>query len=123
MINKKLKISDNIRLLRESLNFSQEYVATKLNLSQQAYSLIEKQPENTSLKNLKLIAKILQVNISNLIMEDEQFIQQNFNQQNCNIASQQNITSNEVYEYFVAKLEKEIEQLKFELKQRNVSII
>lgn len=123
MSNKKIKISDNIRMIRENLNYSQEYVAAKLDISQQAYSLIEKQPEKTSFKNLKLIATILHVNVSTLILEDEQFIQQNFNQQNCNIASLQNISSNELYEKFISKLENEIIRLKSELENNKIIIL
>lgn len=112
-------MSDNIRIIREGLNYSQEDVAERMNLSQQAYSLIEKNPEKTSFKNLQKIASILCVNISTLIMEDEYFVQQNFNQQHCNIASQQHIASTEGYEKLIIKLEHEIEILKNTIKENN----
>lgn len=112
MTNKKMKISDNIRILRENFNYSQEQVADKLGLSQQAYSLIEKNPEKTSLKYLQKIADVFSVSVSELIMEDERFVQQNFNQKNCNIASKQQISSNEGYEKLIDKLETEIIYLK-----------
>lgn len=122
MLNKKIKISDNIRLLRENLNYSQEYVASRLDVSQQAYSLIEKQPEKTSLKNLRRIAEVLNVSLAVLIMEDEQFVQQNFNQQHCNIASQQNISSNDVYEKLLTRLENEIASLRNALGQKSTPV-
>lgn len=105
---KKINISDNIRLLRENLSLSQEYIAVKLGITQQAYSNIEKHPEKTSLRNLQLIAKIFNVSVSTLILEDEQFVQQNFNHHNCNIASQQHISETMAYEKLVAKLEDEV---------------
>lgn len=120
MNNKKIKISDNIRILREGLGLSQEDVAEKMGLSQQAYSLIEKSPEKTAFKNLQKIAAILSVNITTLIMESEHFLQQNFNQQNCNIASQQQVDSHRGYEALIKKLEDEIEVLTKQISKINV---
>lgn len=119
MKNKVIEISDNIRFLRENLNYSQEYVASQLEISQQAYSLIEKQPEKTSLKNLKQIAKILNVSVPSLILEDDHYLQQNFNQQNCNIASHQQISSNEAYEKLISRLENEIYYLRNLLEKKD----
>jgi transcriptional regulator with XRE-family HTH domain len=77
----KISISDNIRILRENLGFSQDYIASQLEITQQAYSGIEKNPEKTSLKRLKDIAAVLQVSVVSLIGEDETFILNNFHQQ------------------------------------------
>ena len=119
-MSKKMNISDNIRMLREKLNYSQEYVASKLNMTQQAYSAIEKHPEKTSLINLRQIARVLNVNITTLILEDDYFVQQNFNQQHCNIASQQHITANEIYERLIAKLENEVDYLRKCLDEKDI---
>jgi transcriptional regulator with XRE-family HTH domain len=70
-----------IRLIRESNGFSQEYVASKLELSQQAYSNIEKNPENASVKRLRQLSEVFSVPVTSLIGETEQYIQQNFQQQ------------------------------------------
>jgi len=70
-----------IRILRETLGYSQEYVASKLNISQQAYSNLEKNPDSLSLKRLKELGKVLNSPIAAVIGEDESYIQQNFHQQ------------------------------------------
>ncbi len=107
MTKKKIKVSDNIKMLRESLNYSQEFVAAKLEMSQQAYSLIENNPEKTSLKNLRAIARVLNVNISILILEDEQL----------------NLTSNDAYEKLISKLENEIVFLRNLIEKQSVKSI
>lgn len=70
-----------VRIIRESNGFSQEYVASKLDLSQQAYSNIEKNPENASVKRLRQLSQVFSVPVTSLIGESEQYIQQNFQQQ------------------------------------------
>lgn len=84
----KIPVSDNIRIIRENLGYSQEYIASSLDITQQAYSHIEKHPEKATLKRLKEIANILQVNIITLIGEEETYIMQNFHQQGGNAATQ-----------------------------------
>lgn len=119
MQKKGLTIADNIRRLRENLGFSQDYVASKLGVTQQTYSNIEKNPERTSLKNLRELAVVFNVSIGTIIMEDEQFIQQNFNHQHCNIASQLSISSSEIYEKLIKKMEDEINFLRESLRNTN----
>lgn len=102
-------ISENIRFTRESLGYSQEYVANKLEITQQAYSQIEKNPERATLKRIKELALVLQVNLITLINEDESYIQQNFNQQGGNAATQMNLNANiEAYQKLIQNLENEI---------------
>lgn len=106
----KIDIANNMRLLRESQGFSQEYVAMQLNLSQQAYSILEKQPEKATLKRLREIALVLQVPLVTLLGEDEVIIQQNFNQAGGNAATIfKNIqNSQEINERLVSELKEEI---------------
>ncbi|HNS41997.1 MAG TPA: helix-turn-helix transcriptional regulator [Taishania sp.] len=54
-------IGKKIRKVREIKNFSQEYVANKLSISQSAYSNIENGKTLISEKSLNSIAKILEV--------------------------------------------------------------
>jgi transcriptional regulator with XRE-family HTH domain len=70
-----------IRMIRESNGFSQEYLASKLEITQQAYSNIEKNTENASVKRLKQISSIFSVPVTSLIGESEHYGQQNFQQQ------------------------------------------
>ena len=76
--NEKNERPTTIRLIRESNRFSQEFVASKLEITQQAYSNIEKNPENSSIKRLKQISEVLSVPVTILIGEAEHYIQQNF---------------------------------------------
>lgn len=111
-MKKKNSIADNIRLIRESLGYSQEYVADKLNLTQQAYSNIEKNPEKATLKRLKELSIVLQVNLVTLIGEDDTYVQQNFHQQGGQAATQMNVTPShyekEIYERLISELKDEI---------------
>lgn len=111
-MKRQITISENIRLLREYQGFSQEYVAQKLNITQQAYSHIEKNPENAPLKRLKEIAQILQVSLITLLGEEDTYILQNFNQSGGNAATQMNVGNSsiekEVYDRLVNELKEEI---------------
>lgn len=114
----KISIADNIRLIRRGLDFSQEFVAEQLGISQQAYSAIELDPEKASLERLREIARILQVDLVTLLGEDDVYIQQNFNQQGGHAATQMNVSNadKEVYERYIVDLKEQIEFLKSMLK-------
>ncbi len=109
-MKKKATISDTIRLIRESQGFSQDYVAMKLDITQQAYSAIEKNPERATLTRLREIAIILQVPLVTLLGEDEINLQQNFHQAGGNAATIfKNVSSGaDVYEKWIAELKEEI---------------
>lgn len=106
-----------IRIMRESNGYSQEYVASKLDITQQAYSNIEKNPENATVKRLKQISTIFSVPVTSLIGESEHYIQQNFQQQGGQAATVihvQGVPEHErqLYERLVDELKSEIELLK-----------
>jgi transcriptional regulator with XRE-family HTH domain len=121
--NEKYERPSTIRLIRESNGFSQEYVAAKLEITQQAYSNIEKNPENSSIKRLKQISEVLSVPVTSLIGETEHYIQQNFQQQGgqaATIIHVQGIPENErqLYERYIEQLKSEIQMLKSMLNQK-----
>lgn len=62
---------NKIRMLREGIGFSQDYVAKKLNITQQAYSKIEKSPNTATLERLKQPSEVLGVKINSLVGEDD----------------------------------------------------
>ncbi|MCL9980948.1 MAG: helix-turn-helix domain-containing protein [Bacteroidia bacterium] len=106
-----------IRIIRESNGFSQEYVASKLEITQQAYSNIEKNPENASVKRLKQISSIFSVPVTSLIGESEHYVQQNFQQQGgqaATIIHVQGMPENErqLYERLIEEMKSEIQLLK-----------
>lgn len=112
MRNNQIPVSDIIRVIRENLGYNQDYVATQLGITQQAYSNIEKNPDKATLGRLKEIAGILRVSLVTLLGEDEVYIQQNFQQQGGNAATQMNISPSanerEVYERMISEMKEEI---------------
>lgn len=63
-------IAANIRKIREFRNYTQDYLAAKLNISQNAYSKIELGYSNITLKRLIDIAEILEIELINIISFD-----------------------------------------------------
>lgn len=107
-----ITFSDTIRLLREARGLSQQQLAEKLGITQQAYSNLEKKPERATLERLREIAKILQVELITLLGEEDTYILQSFNQSGGNAATQMNITPSigekEIYEKLILTLKEEI---------------
>jgi len=60
-------VASNIRKLREHRNYTQEYLAAKLNISQNAYSKIELGYTKITLERLFYIAMILDTDPVDLI--------------------------------------------------------
>ncbi|MDF2432642.1 MAG: hypothetical protein JWP44_2273 [Mucilaginibacter sp.] len=66
----------NIRKIREYKNYTQDYLAAKLKISQNAYSKIELGYSSITLTRLISIAEILKVDLVDLINSDgEEIIQ------------------------------------------------
>jgi len=61
------QITDNIRTLRENRNYSQEYMAGRLHISQNTYSKLELGYTALTLERLILIAGVLNVDIISLV--------------------------------------------------------
>jgi len=68
-------IVSNIRNIRESRNYTQDYLAAKLKISQNAYSKIELGYSNITLNRLVEISHILEVALVDLICTDKDVIQ------------------------------------------------
>jgi len=69
--NKIKSVAVNIRKIREHLNYTQEYLAMKLNISQNAYSKIELGYTKITLERLYQIAQILEVDLIELIKAND----------------------------------------------------
>jgi transcriptional regulator with XRE-family HTH domain len=68
MLNIKIKaVAVNIRNKREKLNYTQEYLAVKLGISQNAYSKIELGYTKITVERLFQIAEILETGLMELI--------------------------------------------------------
>ena len=67
-VKRKLSIvCENIRLQRQIKNYTQEYMAHELSISQNAFSKIELGVTQPSMKRIFQIAFILEINASDLI--------------------------------------------------------
>ena len=67
------RIALQIRHIRESKSYSQEYMAAKMGLSQNAYSKIELSRNKLTVARLLDIASLLQVNVSELIQPGDHY--------------------------------------------------
>ncbi|RFZ81244.1 XRE family transcriptional regulator [Mucilaginibacter terrenus] len=64
-------VAANIRNKREELNYTQEYLAAKLKISQNAYSKIELGYTKITLERLFQIAEVLETELMDLIKADK----------------------------------------------------
>lgn len=79
-INNKIKtVAVNIRKIREYRNYTQEYLAMKLDISQNAYSKIELGYTKITLERLYEIAQILEVDLIQLIKAEDNEVAQLLN--------------------------------------------
>lgn len=69
-----LDIGLNIKKIRELKNFTQEYMAEQLKMSQRGYSKIENGEVDVSFTRIKEIAKILGLKATEIVGFDEKFV-------------------------------------------------
>ncbi len=67
-------IGHKIRRIREIRNYSQDYIAQKLDISPKAYSKIENEETRLSVDRLYQLAEILEVKPEDLLNFDEKII-------------------------------------------------
>jgi len=81
VISNKIKaVAVNVRKIREYRNYTQEYLAMKLAISQNAYSKIELGYTKITLERLYQIAQILEVDLIELIKAEDNEVVQLLNQ-------------------------------------------
>jgi len=74
-LKKAKSIAANIRKLREYRDYTQDYLAAKLSISQNAYSKIELGYSKITLERLFVISEVLEVKPEELVsMETEELI-------------------------------------------------
>jgi transcriptional regulator with XRE-family HTH domain len=120
----KTSVSENIRMTRELKGFSQDYVAKQLDVTQQAYSQMEKNPDSMTLKRLKDLCKVLDVELIALLDEDNVYVQQNFHQQGGNAATKMIISTGsdenkQLYERLLSEQKEEILFLREQISKGN----
>lgn len=84
-------IGDKIKSIRELKNFTQEYIADQLGITQAGYSKIEKGKTSLSLEKLEQLAVILELPLENIInFEIQEYFNQSHNDQKVNALYSQN---------------------------------
>ena len=66
-----MSIGNHIKKLRELRNYTQTYISTELEISVSAYSKIERDETEISLKRWNQIAKILKVHVNTILLFNE----------------------------------------------------
>lgn len=67
-------IGEKIKKIRELKNYTQEYMATKLEMSQAGYGKIERNESEISYQKLHKIAKIFKLKVEDLIYFNERIL-------------------------------------------------
>jgi transcriptional regulator with XRE-family HTH domain len=67
-------IGEKIRKVRTIKGYSQEYVSDRLNISQPAYSDIEKNKNKVTYETIEELAKIFEIELMDLINFDERLV-------------------------------------------------
>jgi transcriptional regulator with XRE-family HTH domain len=108
-------LGSKIKTIREMKNFTQEYVAERLEMSQSNYSRIERNEINIPIKTLQTIADIFDITLTELIEFDAKYFFNQVNNQTIN-GDIKNQTNSELmqkaYDDHIQSLNKEIEHLR-----------
>lgn len=107
-------VGNKIKIIREIKNYTQEYMASELNISQNAYSRIELNKTKLTTALAEKIADILEVSLADLLSKDNPIItfsnntiDKNFGYINNHYESQK-----ELYENTITLLQKELTDAK-----------
>ena len=112
-----MEINEKIRFFRESKNWSQEEMAKKLGMSTQGYAKIERGENGINFQRLENIAKILEVNILELLFLGERnvvFFQESVNNNNLSI-----IQSSQDLAFEIRQLKSDLAHLKEIVQMKN----
>ncbi|MCZ2299498.1 MAG: helix-turn-helix transcriptional regulator [Chitinophagales bacterium] len=107
-------VGNKIKIIREIKNYTQEFMASELNISQNAYSRIELNKTKLTTALAEKIADILEVSLADLLSKDNPIItfsnntiDKNFGYINNHYESQK-----ELYENTITLLQKELTDAK-----------
>lgn len=103
-------IGNRIRKIRELKGYTQDFMASKMNISQRAYSKIENNNIKLDWDRIVLISKLLEVDPMNLVTFDDNLI---FN--NCSQSGKFEIFNNHFPLELKQSYEQRIEELKTEI--------
>jgi transcriptional regulator with XRE-family HTH domain len=100
---------NKLKKYRELRNYSQEYLANQLGISQNAYSKVESNQTKLTVSRLKMIASILDVSEEDLLnpLNDAIISLEDYKSQS--VSKQSNAANKEGYEQIIAQLNDEIQ--------------
>lgn len=108
------KFSKKLKILREINNYTQEYVARILDISQNAYSLIEKGTTKITLDRIEVLAELYKTSPSELISINDNFYHNpnvSDDTHHSNIPPTLSSFEKRMYEQTISRLEVDIEKL------------
>ena len=114
-----MEIGEKIRKLREFRQYSQDYVAKKLKITQGAYSRMEQGEIDVPFSRLEKVAEVLEMPIEKLVGYDDKQMMTNYITQSDNCTINGNILSNNLvveeltkqYDLRILSLENEVIRL------------
>jgi transcriptional regulator with XRE-family HTH domain len=109
-----MEIGTKIKKVRELKNYTQEYMAQKLNVSQSTYSRYEKEDGDITIALLNEISEIFGMKVEDLLSFDEKVVFNNYASNQANQAYVINVISEkerELYEKTIKLLEEKIKFL------------
>lgn len=74
-----MNVSEKIKSIREMRNFTQEYMANELGMTQAGYSKLESGKTDVTFSQLTEVAKVLEISVEDLIAFDNQKFFNSFN--------------------------------------------
>lgn len=110
-----------IKNLREAKNYTQDYLAQKLGITQKAYSKIEANETRLPVDHLLKIAEVLETSVNKILEIDGSHTFNNYSTHNKEVVVINTITSDkliELYDQLLKSKNEEIATLKEQLKQR-----
>jgi transcriptional regulator with XRE-family HTH domain len=110
----KEKVITNIKTIRETKNYSEEYMADKMGISQSTYNRKENGEGDFTLTELIKMADVLEVSVSKIIDMDLAKVinQYHIQDQSSGYVENQTVMSDAGYKAALAQYEKELEYLK-----------
>lgn len=121
-------ISENIKNIRELKNYTQEYIANQLGMTQAGYSKIENGNTDVAYSKIIEIAKVLGVTTEELISFDSQRYFHSFNNVRGNnngsiTIRAESIDVKSLYEDKILLMKKLIEKLELEIQTTNQELL
>ncbi len=116
-----MSVGNKIKQLRELRNYTQQYMADRLNMSLTGYGKIERDSTDISLQRLNQIAEILETTIPQILNFDSNQVFNQYNNKSATangvVQNQQIISDSNLHEFFM-ELKNEINELKKKMQKK-----